>query len=358
MLQQVVGQLCGLHTQLLAVDEDVERALGLQTGDAVDGVDGVHRVVPAALVLLYHVVHFVLLIPQSHHGGGLSEGDGAGGVMLVEFVQDGDVLLRRRHIAQTPAGHGVGLGHAVHGEGVLLHAGEGGNADVLGSVIDQPLIYLVGDDHQIVAQDDVGQPLQGLLRQHAAGGVVGGDDHNGPGLGGDLGLDLLQVQLIAVFLPQFVSDRDGVEHTGHVDVVQPHRVGDQNLVSLVQNGGQYGEHGLGQAGGYQNLGGLIVDAVLPLELLGDLLPQFHGAIVGGIEDVALVQAVDGGLLDVGGGVEIRAADFEVEYLFPLALHGQCFFVDLADTGGGHPVHSCCDFHRKIHTPLTCWGFVI
>ena len=76
-----------------------------------------------ALVLLYHVVHFVLLIPQSHHGGGLSEGDGAGGVMLVEFVQHGDVLLRRRHIAQTPAGHGVGLGHAVHGEGVLLHAG-------------------------------------------------------------------------------------------------------------------------------------------------------------------------------------------------------------------------------------------
>ena len=66
--------------------------------------------------------------------------------MLVELVEDRDIGLGGGHIAQAPAGHGVGLGHAVHGEGPLLHARQGGDANVLLPIVDEPLIHLVGDD--------------------------------------------------------------------------------------------------------------------------------------------------------------------------------------------------------------------
>ena len=33
-------------------------------------------------------------------------------------------------IAQTPAGHGVSLGEAVHHDGALGHAGQGGNGNM------------------------------------------------------------------------------------------------------------------------------------------------------------------------------------------------------------------------------------
>ena len=215
---------------------------------------------------------------------------------------------------------------------------------MLGSVIDQPLIYLVGDDHQVVAQDDVGQPLQGLLRQHAAGGVVGGDDHNGPGLGGDLGLDLLQVQLIAVFLPQFVSDRDGVEHTGHVDVVQPHRVGDQNLVSLVQNAGQGHLQRLAAAGSGVDVRLLQVDAQVGVGALHRRQKLRHagGRRIGQHWVLEILHRVKEGL----GRLNVRLADIQMIDLAALGLCRQLIGQKLPHGRELTPLNLAGKFHKK------------
>ena len=81
---------------------------------------------------------------------------------------------------------------------------------MLFSVIDEPFIDFIGDHQQILFDDQVRQLLQGLPRQYAAGGIVGGHDDDGPCFVRYLGADLLHVQLIAVFLLQLVGDGNGV----------------------------------------------------------------------------------------------------------------------------------------------------
>jgi hypothetical protein len=51
--------------------------------------------------------------------------------------------------AQSPAGHGVGFGEAVDGEGAFGHAGGGGDGEVGTAVEDQFLVNLVGNDKQV-----------------------------------------------------------------------------------------------------------------------------------------------------------------------------------------------------------------
>ena len=77
-----------------------------------------------------------------------------------------------------------------------------------GTVVDQPLVDLVGNDHQVVFNGDLGQLLQHTLGQYTASGVAGGDEDHCPGAGGDFGADLVQVDLIAGLLPQQIRDRD------------------------------------------------------------------------------------------------------------------------------------------------------
>ena len=66
---------------------------------------------------------------------------------------------RADHPAHAPAGHGVGLGHAVEHDGLVRQLGDQGD-DVggLGAVVEQVLVDLVGDDPDAVLQ---GPPADG-----------------------------------------------------------------------------------------------------------------------------------------------------------------------------------------------------
>ena len=191
---------------------------------------------------------------------------------------------------------------------------------MLGTAVDQLLVDLVGDHDQVVTDGDVGQALQSLIGLHHAGGVAGGVDDQHAGLVGDEALQLLQVDLEVVLLPQLVADGDGAEEVGHVDVVEPHGIGDQDLVAGVQEGGHGGIGALAHADGHQDLVGGVVHVVVPLELVGDGLTQLRSTIVGSIEHIASADAVVGGVLDDLGGVEVGTADLHVDHVLPLLLH--------------------------------------
>ena len=126
---------------------------------------------------------------------------------------------------------------------------------------------------------------------------------------------------------------------GHVDVVEPHRVGDQNLVAWLGKGGYSGIGALAHADGYKNLLGLIVDVVVPLQLVGNGLAQLGGTVVGGIEHVAVGQGCVGGLLDDLGGIEVGAADLHVDDILAFLLHLGGFLHHHADFGEGKGFHT-------------------
>ena len=192
-----------------------------------------------------------------------------------------------------------------------------------------------------------GDLLQSLPALDAAGRIAGGIDDQHPGLVGDEALNLVGIHLIVPLLLQGVGHGHGAEELGHMDVVEPHGVGDQHLVPGAEKGGHGGIGALAYADGHQDLLGGVVDAVVPAELLRNGGAQLGGAVVGGIKDVALFEALVGGFLDDGRGVEVGAADLHMDHIHSLLLHLSGPLHHDADLREGQGLHSACGFKHSV-----------
>src|SRR5699024_2941611 len=119
------------------------------------------------------------------------------------------------------AAHAVGLGQPGEGQAQDVVTGVGSGVVVHGLLEEDLLVDLIGEDHQIVAAGDVHQGFDHLFAVDGAGGVVRVDDHQGVGIGGDLGLDVLQVRHPRVgFVAQVVHG----SASGEGDGTGPQRV--------------------------------------------------------------------------------------------------------------------------------------
>ena len=79
------------------------------------------------------------------------------------------------HIADAPAGHGIGLGNTIDQQGAFLDLrADGGKADELLSIIHQMIIDLVADHVNILFYADLGDLLQLLAACTSWPGGVGG----------------------------------------------------------------------------------------------------------------------------------------------------------------------------------------
>ena len=90
------------------------------------------------------------------HGGVLGRGGGAHDPVLVHLGDAGHDLRRRRDVADAPARHRVGLAEAADQHRPLAHPIEGAEGDVLVAAIDEAVVDLVGDDHEVVTLGDRG----------------------------------------------------------------------------------------------------------------------------------------------------------------------------------------------------------
>ena len=113
----------------------------------------------------------------------------------------------------------------------------------------------------------------------------------------------------------------------------------QDAVAGLGEGGHGGIGPLAHADGHQDLLGLVIDAVVPLQLVGDSLAQFRGTVVGGVKHVAVGQSLVGGLLDDLGGIEVGAADLHVDHVLTVLLHLGRFLHHHTDLGEGKGFHT-------------------
>ena len=209
---------------------------------------------------------------------------------------------------------------------------------MLRAVIDQALVDLVREHQDVLFDGDLREAFQGLPGQSAAGGVVRRHQHQELGAVGDLPADLVQIHLVAVLLLQRVAHRNRAQDLRDVDVVHPDRIRHQELITLVQDSHQGVEDCLGEAHGDHDVLCFVRDVVLLVQLLRDGFSQAHVAKVGGVEDLAPIQALHRRLLDVFRRVEVRSADLEVNDLLPRSLHRQGLLVHLADAGKTDGAH--------------------
>ena len=141
-------------------------------------------------------------------------------VELVHLAELGAQRSRRRHVADLPAGHVVGLAKAADDEGARRQAGKACRALVRCAVEHHVLIHLVAD------QQDVGGRQQFLQRQHfrfapdRGAGVVRAVDQDGAGARRDRGGDAVEVRAEAAGRQRHAHHAAaGQFDVGHVAVV-------------------------------------------------------------------------------------------------------------------------------------------
>ena len=102
------------------------------------------------------------------------------------------------HPALAEAGHAVGFGEAVKGNGQQV-GGEGGNVMVYGIIVKNFIVNFVGKNNQAVFPRQFGNFQQDFFAVHRAGRVVGIDDDDGFGFRRNFGFYIGQIREPVVF---------------------------------------------------------------------------------------------------------------------------------------------------------------
>ena len=173
--------------------------------------------------------------------------------------------------------------------------------------------------HLRVAQQHVCDLLHLLPAVGRARRVRRRIEHEPFGLWGDRPLQGLRLQLEALLHLRVDRDGGSAADRDHLGIAHPIGSGDDHLVAGVERRKEGVEENVLAAGRDDRVGGLVVEAVLPLELLGDGGPKLGNAEHRRISGLA---AVDRGLrrrANMRRRVEIGLADREADHLAALRL---------------------------------------
>ena len=92
------------------------------------------------------------------------------------------IFSGRNGPSHAPSGHAVGLRHAVDRDGAIAHAVERDHRNVLGAVVDDVLVDLVGDGEDIEFDAQVADQFQFFAGEDLAGGIVRSIEDDGFGV--------------------------------------------------------------------------------------------------------------------------------------------------------------------------------
>ena len=293
------------------------------------GMPLIHDAAAPAVELGHHALELRVRPGERRERGVLRNGVGVGGGVALVVGHGLGHFHGRGGVSNAPAGHGVGLGHAVDGDGARLDlVAQGGDGDVLRAVIDKVFVDLVRDDVEVVLDGEPADVLKLLAGVDKAVGVVGGVQDDGARPACDGGLDLAGQELKAVLLPRLHDDGNAARHAHQLRVAHPEGTRHDDLVPLVQQRLEGVEQGVLRAVGDHDLARLVVQAVVAQELLADGLLEVHRARSGRIPRHALVQGLLCGLADVLGRIKIRLARAKAHDVQALGLHLLGLGVDL------------------------------
>ena len=215
-------------------------------------------------------------------------------------------------------------------DGAVLHAGHR-REGVVGPVVGQFGVDLVGDHQDVVLGADARDHLNILFAQGGAGGVVGIIEDDGLGLGRDGRAELRLGDAELVLALRLDGDGHAVREGDQGAVRDVAGLVINDLVAGVGDGADGEVEGFADADGDQDFIGRVVHAAEFLfHIGGEGLAQLEQAEVGGVAGRAALQGVDGVFADVPGGGEVRLADAQRDHV----LHRADDVEEVADAGAG------------------------
>ena len=289
--------------------EDVERAFRFETVQAHVAEPLDHQAAPF-VILGDHAVAAGPSLLQRFHSGDLGGDGGAEHGELMDFGHRTDEVGVAQGVADSPAGHGIGLGEAVQQDGAVAHSRQRGETGVY-AVIGQIGVDLVGYYDEIVFFSELGDSSQVFPGHDGSGGIIRIADQQGFGPGRQRRRQLIDRHAELVLAARADAHRlaAGQRDAGLVGNVAGFR--HQHFVTGREDGAHGEIQRLADADGDERLAFRIVDhAVIGFNHFGDFLPQFQQAVIRGVGGVAALQAVHAAFPDMPGRDEIRLADAE------------------------------------------------
>ena len=235
-VQQRVGQFQAVFAAAGEAGEEVKRPLNRAAGDALNLVQRFDHKIAPRLVRIAHLGDDVLRAVQRRHAGVHGKGGRAGHRLAVQPCRQFDDGRGANQPAQSPAGHGIGFGQAINGEGAFGHAGRGGNGEVRTAVKHQFLINLVGNHVQVGFRGDGDHRRQFFRRQHAPGGVARVVDHQRLGARRESGPQRGGGDAEIVVGGQADGHRHAARQRDHWRVADPVGFEDEHFVAGVEHG--------------------------------------------------------------------------------------------------------------------------
>ncbi len=181
------------------------------------------------------------------------------------------------------------------------------------AAVGKAVVDLVAVDEQVVALGDAGELVLHVVVEDGAGRVGGVAQEQRLRLRRDRGLDSRGIQReVVIEARRHVHDGPAREHDRR-HVCDVAGLVEDDLVAGIAGRAEGQVHGLRRADRDQDLARRVVaDAVEPLQVIRQGPPQLDGPVVRGVVGAALAQALDAGLDDVAGRVEVGLADTEAD----------------------------------------------
>ena len=313
---------------------DVEGAAGALADHAGDLVELGHHRVAAALILLADGGE-VVGTHRIQRGGGhlIQRGHGQTALGVLHGLRH-QLFVAGDHAADAGAAGGKPLGHRVDDDDVLRRVLEltHGLQRLVG--VDELAVRLVADDEQVVRLGDVHHHAHLLRRQHGAGGVAGVGDHDGTGVLVDLRLHLGAVGVVIAVVGRGGNGVDlRAAGIGHGVVVGIERLGDEDLVAVVEDAVHGDLQRLAAAVGDKDITGVEVHVQIGV-ILSDRLDQLRdtgGRRIGQHRQIKVLHRVKIRL----GRFNIGLADVQVIDLLSLGLRRHRIGVELAHGDSPH-----------------------
>src|SRR5450756_946830 len=318
-------------------------------GDTGDVVESLNDDLAAGQELLSHRLHAILRQGQGLDAGNLCERGGAGRRIGDDLGHPLDELARAGCIGETPSGHGVGLGHAVHDDCAFLHPGERRDGKVL-TFEDQTRVDLVRQDIEVILLGHLSHQLQVLARDDAAGGVGWRVDDDKLGTRRDQLDEGVAVKTKVLLL------EDGERHrlgAGDVDdrLVDGIRgIGVDGLIAVLEQGHTRRVDDVLGPRADQHLFSRDWDATGPADVLRDRLAEVHTSHGGRVVRVVLLDRPDAGLLDVLGGIEVGFADLHIDHALALAFQFLRLGHDEEGSLAAGPLHTFRYIQHVLYLP--------
>ena len=180
------------------------------------------------------------------------------------------------------------------------------------SGVEQGVVDVVGDDHQVVLDGQLGDLCHRLARHDRAGGVVRSVDHQRLGVRRDELFDGLRLHFKVVRQIRGNADSRAVAVRDLGHIVQPLRVLDQDLVALVQQDKEQQAQSAHAAVCDDDLGVRVVVQILQVGFFRDGLTERERTGVRRIMRDALVERFLAGLADQLRRRHIRLTDAEAD----------------------------------------------